>query len=116
MANVRQGLEQIVTWCADVDPDARVGLNVVLTDGEQLIGSRLNRSLYHLQRDHVFSCPICGKSHAHHELTTDYQAVEIASEPVTQGEDWYDVPNGTIFQIAEDYRLDMEPLARDAVA
>lgn len=116
MASVRHGLEQIVNWCADVDPDARVGLNVVLTDGEQLIGSRLNRSLYHLQRDHVFSCPICGKSHAHHEPTTDYQAVEIASEPVTQGEDWYEVPNGTIFQIAEDYRLDMEPLARNAVA
>jgi glutamine amidotransferase len=115
MTNVRNGLQQIVGWSAEVDPNAKVGLNIVLTDGEHLIGSRLNRSLWYLRRDHVFFCPICGKTHVHHKPKVDYMAVEIASEPVTDGEDWYEVPNGTIFRIAEDYRLDMEPLASDVV-
>lgn len=116
MVNARLGLEQIISWSAEVDPTAKVGLNVVLTDGEQLIGSRLNRSLYYLQRDHLYLCPICGTTHVHHKPNTNYQAVEIASEPVTHGEDWYEIPNGTIFQIAEDYRLDMESLARHAIS
>ncbi len=112
LSSVRRGLEQIVAWSAEVDPEAKVGLNIVLTDGERMIGSRLNRSLYYLQRDHEFSCPICGKPHVHHDQKTDYQAIEIASEPVTAGENWYEVPNNTIYRVAEDYRLDMEPLVR----
>jgi glutamine amidotransferase len=110
MATVRKGLAQIIKWSAEIDPAAKVGLNVVLTDGEHLIGSRFNRSLFFLRRDHVFHCPICGRSHVHHKPKTDYQSIEIASEPITGGEDWYEIPNGTIFNVASDYRLDMEPL------
>jgi predicted glutamine amidotransferase len=109
---VKMGLEQILVWSAQIDPDARVGLNIVLTDGDQLIGSRFNRSLQYLVRDHVFHCPICNRVHVHHDLNTSYRSVEIASEPVTGGENWYEVPNKTLFCVAEDYRLDMEPLAR----
>lgn len=109
---VRKGLEQVIAWCAEVDPKARVGLNIILTDGEHMIGSRYNRSLVYLCRDHSFDCPICGEPHVHHDARTNYQAVEIASEPVTVGEDWYEVPNHTIFHVAEDYRLDMGPLGR----
>ncbi|PUB12443.1 class II glutamine amidotransferase [Yoonia sediminilitoris] len=109
---VRHGLEQVIAWSAEVAPEAKVGLNIVLTDGTHVIGSRYNRSLHYLVRDHIYACPICGKSHVHHEPSTAYQAVEIASEPVTPDEDWYKVPNKTIYSIAEDYRLDMEPLGR----
>lgn len=109
--NVRAGLEQILLWSAEVDPDARVGLNIVLTDGDHMVGSRLNRSLHYLQRDHIFDCPICGQPHVHHDPDTDYQAIEIASEPVSFGEDWYEVPNAMVFRVAQDYRLDFEPLA-----
>ena len=112
VATVRDGLEQVIAWCAEVDPEARVGLNIILTDGDHLIGSRYNRSLVYLCRDHTFDCPICGKPHVHHDARKAYQAVEIASEPVTVGEDWYEVPNHTIFHVAEDYRLDMAPLGR----
>lgn len=115
MEAVRDGLEQVVNWSQEVDPHARIGLNIVLTDGERMVGSRLNRSLFYLQRDHEFSCPICGRPHVHHTPSTDYQAIEIASEPVTDGELWHEVPNGTLYRVAEDYRLDMEPLARGAV-
>lgn len=112
LETVRGGLAQIVNWSAEVDPDARVGLNIVLTDGEHMVGSRLNRTLFYLPRDHIFDCPICGEPHVHHHPKTAYQAIEIASEPVTYGEDWYEVPNETVFRVGEDYRLDMEPLSR----
>lgn len=109
---VGEGLKQIIKWAAQIDPEARVGLNIVLTDGEHVIGSRFNRSLHYLVRDHLFDCLICGKPHVHHNPKTAYQSVEIASEPVTFNEDWYQVPNNTLYTIAEDYRLDMEPLVR----
>ncbi len=109
MTTLRTGLTQVVHWCADVDTDAPVGLNVILTDGDQLVGSRLNRSLFYLLRDRIFDCPICDRPHVHHDPQRSYQAVEIASEPITHGEDWYEVPNDTLFRVAEDYRLDMEP-------
>ena len=112
LATVRAGLERVLAWSAAVDPTARVGLNIVLTDGEHMIGSRYNRSLYYLNRDNVFHCPICERLHVHHSPKTDYQAIEIASEPVTFVDDWYEVPNKTVFRVAEDYRLDMEPLGR----
>ena len=107
---VHVGLAQVVAWAKEVDPAARVGLNIVLTDGDQLIGSRLNRSLYYLPRDHVFHCPICDAPHVHHQAGADYRSVEIASEPITHGEDWYEVPNNTVYRVAEDFRLDMEHL------
>ncbi|NNE51737.1 MAG: class II glutamine amidotransferase [Sulfitobacter sp.] len=110
LPTVRDGLAQVVAWSREVDPEARIGLNIVLTDGEHMVGSRLNRSLFYLHRDHVFHCPICDQPHVHHKPDQDYLAIEIASEPVTHGENWYEVPNNTIFRIGEDYRLDMERL------
>ncbi|MDU8911619.1 class II glutamine amidotransferase [Aestuariicoccus sp. MJ-SS9] len=107
---VKAGLEQVLRWSAQIDAEARVGLNIVLTDGDRMIGSRLNRSLYYLRRDHIYHCPICGAPHVHHDPKAHYHSVEIASEPVSHGEDWYEVPNGTVFRVAEDYRLDMEHL------
>lgn len=109
-ATVRRGLAQIVAWCADVDPNAKPGLNIILTDGAEMVGARMNRSLFYLPRDHIFDCPICGQPHVHHDPKQAYLAIEIASEPVTEGEDWYEVPNCTVFAVGEDFRLDMEPL------
>ncbi len=110
MGNLHDAVRHVLSWSAEIDPKAKVGLNIVLTDGEHLVGARMNRSLFYLQRDYVFACPICGKSHVHHKPKAEYRSIEIASEPVTHGEYWYEVPNGSIFQVAEDYRLDIEPL------
>lgn len=106
------GLKRIIAWSKQVDPNARIGLNIVLTDGDHLIGSRINRSLHYLVRDHTFDCPICRRPHVHHTSGAEYHSVEIASEPVTMNEQWYEVPNNTLYSIAEDYRLDMEPLGQ----
>lgn len=110
LQTVKRGLEQILVWSAEIDPKAKVGLNIILTDSDKLVGSRLNRSLFYLQRDHIFHCPICDQPHVHHDPQKDYQAIEIASEPVTFSDHWHEVPDQTVFRVAEDYRLDFQPL------
>lgn len=75
-----------------------------------MAGSRLNRSLYYLMLDCIFDCPICGQPHVHHDLQRGYRAIEIAPEPVTDGEDRIEAPENTVFRVGEDYRPDMMPL------
>lgn len=108
---VRRGLDQVVSWCSEAAPDRKTGLNIVLTDGEHLVGSRLNRSLYHLRRTDLHVCRICGKTHVHHDPKQPYRAVEVASEPVTADEVWVEVPNGVVYRVTPDFDLEMQPLS-----
>jgi hypothetical protein len=41
---VRLGLEQIIICCQEIDAEKAVGLNIVLSDGESVVGSRPNRT------------------------------------------------------------------------
>lgn len=110
---VRRGLDQVIAWCSDAAPGKQIGLNIVLTNGEALVGSRLNRSLYQLRRDRLHVCAICGKTHVHHESQRPYRAVEVASEPVTQDEVWTEVPNGVVYHATPEFTLERKPLAVD---
>jgi glutamine amidotransferase len=109
LETLHKGLEQIVAWCREIDREARVSLNVLWTDGDRMVGSRLGRTLWYLERDGIVPCEICGKSHVHHDPKQAYRAVEIASEPLT-GEDWLNVPDATVFNVDPDLRLRFEPL------
>lgn len=104
-----QGLSQIVQWSREVDPVAAIGLNVVLTDGQRLVGSRLGRTLWHLERERIFECDICGKPHVHHDAGKSYRGVEIASEPIT-AENWHELPDGTVYEVDEDFYLLMKKM------
>lgn len=110
-ALVAAGLNHLRGWCAEVDPSANVGLNIVLTDGTDLVGSRLGRTLWHLRREQVYTCDICGRSHVHHDFETDYRAVEIASEPISD-DPWEQFPDGVVYSVDEDYYLLVESLAK----
>ena len=112
---LRIGLEQVIDWCHEIDPNKKIGLNVIWTDGERMVGSRLNRTLWYLERDGVVRCEVCGKTHVHHSAKEHYRAVEIASEPITN-ERWLQVPNGTVFSVDPDYRLKILPLSEKALA
>ena len=111
---LRTGLERVIAWCRETDAQARVSLNVLWTDGERMVGSRLNRTLWYLEREGPHACEICGKTHVHHDAERTYRAVEIASEPITH-ERWLQVPNGTVFSVDPDMSLRFAPLGRDAV-
>jgi glutamine amidotransferase len=107
---LRIGLNQVVEWCRSVDPGAPIGLNVILTDGEKVVGSRLGRSLWFLERDGVFTCDICGKSHTHHDPKAAYRSAEVASERITPEPGWKGVPEASVFSIDRDYRFRFLPL------
>ena len=101
---VARGLSQVVEWSAEVDATANVSLNIVLTDGQRLVGSRLGRSLWHLQRERIFDCEICDRPHVHHDFDQHYRSVEIASEPITD-ENWHELSDGTIYEMDENFYL-----------
>lgn len=112
---VAVGLNRLRGWCKEVDPQAVIGLNIVLTDGKELVGSRLGRTLWHLRRDSVYTCDICGRTHVHHESGTDYRAVEIASEPIS-ADAWEPFVEDVVYSVDEDYYLLIESLAKYARA
>jgi glutamine amidotransferase len=105
---LRAGALQVVAWCREVDPAAAIGLNVILTDGEEMVGTRWVRSLYYVERDGVRDCEVCGFAHVARAEAGDYRAVVVASEPISQ-EDWLEVPEGSIYRVTADYRLSVEP-------
>ncbi len=94
----------MIAWSREVDPDARIGLNIVMTDGERMVGTRFGRTLWTLTREQAQTCPHCGKTHVHQEVGAEYRVVEIASEPITD-ERWEEVPDGSVYSVDEDFYL-----------
>lgn len=109
METLRIGLLQVAAWSREIDSEAPVSLNVLWTDGDRMVGSRLGRTLWYLERDAIVPCEICGQSHVRHDPKQPYRAVEVASEPITQ-ERWLQVPNITVFNVDPDFRLRFAPL------
>jgi glutamine amidotransferase len=101
---VAQGLRRVADWSLQVAPKRRAGLNVVLTDGQWLVGARLNRTLWHLERHSMQRCGVCGKYHVHHKADAQYRMVEFASEPLS-GENWRKVGEGVAFSVGPDLAL-----------
>ncbi len=115
MDTLRIGLEQVIAWSREIDADREISLNVLWSNGEHMVGSRLNRTLWYLERDGVVLCEICGQSHVHHKPKQHYRAVEIASEPITR-ERWLQVPNGTVFAVDPDFCLNIESFGPVAIS
>jgi glutamine amidotransferase len=106
---LRAGLQKVITQSRLTDPEAAIGLNVLLTDGNELVGSRWGRTLWYVERDKVQDCEICGFPHVHHDPGAHYQAAVIASEPIS-AEPWIAIPENTIFRVTSDMRVQFEPL------
>ena len=106
---LRQGARQVLDWCAEAAPGVEVGLNLILTDGDTVVGTRWGRTLHTLTREAVSPCPICGVPHVHDESARAYRSVEVASEPLTD-EPWREVPERSIYVITPDLDLHIEPL------
>lgn len=130
-AVTRQVVQLIQTWvsAASSDPTVRpvemnsdelshdelvdiLGLNLLWTDGQSLAGSRLNRTLWVLERTSVYTCPICGHEHASPSSDGSYKSTTLASERLTD-ESWEPVPNGSVFSAGEDAGLHLESLDRN---
>lgn len=106
---LRQALCQVVAWCHEVDPGARIGLNVILTDGLDMVGSRFGRGLCFVEREGVHDCEICGFPHVHHDRQRQYRAVIVASEPISH-ERWQDAPEHSVYRVDDSFALEFDPL------
>lgn len=105
---LRACLQQIIAWCDPTDSAARIGLNVLLTDGVRLVGSRWGRTLHYIERRDVHDCEICGFPHIRHDPRRPYRAVVIASEPISH-EPWREAPDHCVFTVLPEMTLRIEP-------
>jgi glutamine amidotransferase len=106
---LEEGLAQIVAWVREAGPTAKIGLNVILTDGREMVGSRIGRPLQFVERRGVHDCEICGFPHVHHDPCRNYRALIVASEPISH-EDWREVPDSSVYRVSPDYELEARPL------
>jgi glutamine amidotransferase len=83
-------------------------LNIILTDGSILLATRWRHSLYWVTRHGVRDCEICGIPHVHQDSAVGYEAVAVASEPITQ-EDWQEVPEASILAVDDRIRATIVP-------
>ncbi len=101
-----RAVEQIRDWSQAARPGAEVALNTILTNGTESVGTRFGRSLWYLERPLVHACEICdGALHVEEGMTSPYRAVVIASERVTETEEWTAMPDGTVFHVDRDLNL-----------
>ncbi len=94
-----RGLRKIIQMIREVDPDKESALNIVFSNGKEMAASCYNCSLYFIERDAVHPCQICSGELHINEDPKSYQAVVIASEPITTDEEWKEIPNRSIIEV-----------------
>lgn len=109
LASLQQALRRVVGWCREIGQEPHLGLNVLLSDGVQMVGSRWQRTLHYAERAGRSACPVCGRAHAA-SAAADYRALMIASEPITD-EPWPEVPERSVFEVTPGIQLRSLPLA-----
>lgn len=98
-------LRRVVALCHDIGQEPHLGLNVLLTDGVRMVGSRWRRTLHYLERQETGS----DGGERQHGGNGDYRALVIASEP-TNGCPWPEIPERSVFEVTPDLRLRIESL------
>ena len=84
-------------------------LNLLLSDGQLLVASRWNNSLYWALREGIHDCEFCGIPHVHHHSGVNYRAAIIASEPITH-ETWHELPDHSLLIVDADIRPQVRPI------
>jgi hypothetical protein len=96
----------VLALCREIGQEPHLGLNVLLTDGERMAGSRWRRTLHFLEQTGNAFPPDERMAPA---LARDYRALIIASEP-TNGGTWPEIPERSVFEVTPDLRLRVAPL------
>lgn len=108
LACLEATLRRVVAWCREIGQEPHLGLNVLLTDGITMVGSRWQRTLHVLEQAGAATCAVCGGRHVR-APEPGYRAIAIASEPMN-GQPWPEIPERSIFEITPDLQLRIEPL------
>ena len=105
-AGLEAALRRVIALCREIGQEPHLGLNVLLTDGVRMVGSRWRRTLHVLEQ--AGTAPYPGERPVR-ATDHDYRALIIASEP-TNGRAWPEVPERSVFEVTPDLRLRIEPL------
>jgi predicted glutamine amidotransferase len=105
-ASLVVALRHVVGLCREIGQEPHLGLNVLLTDGVRMVGSRWRRTLHYLEQRGIG--PDGAKGHDRAGGNAG-RALVIASEP-TNGAPWPEVPERSVFEVTSDLRLRIEPL------
>jgi predicted glutamine amidotransferase len=105
-ASLEAALRHVLTLCREIGQEPHLGLNVLLTDGEHMVGSRWRRTLHFLEQTGIALSP---GEHMAPTSARDYRALIIASEP-TSGDAWPEIPERSVFEVTPDLRLRIAPL------
>lgn len=110
---LRRTVRDVARWSRGAAPeDEEVALNLLWTVEEELVGTRVGRSLWYVERDYAYECGTCGNPHPDPGTVPDgetYRAAILASERITD-EDWEEVPDGSLFRVTGEMGLELEPL------
>jgi glutamine amidotransferase len=98
-ASLVAALRRVIALCREIGQEPHLGLNVLLTDGVRMAGSRWRRTLHYLEQQEA----------GHDRDEAGGRALVIASEP-TNGTPWPEVPEQSVFEVTSDLRLRIEPL------
>lgn len=104
-------VRDVAVWSREADPESELALNLLWARGDELVGSRLGRSLWYVERDGPHRCEVCGEVHPEAADGESYRAVAVASERIT-GEAWREVPEASVFEIDDAFRLRPAPIWR----
>lgn len=104
-----QVVENVERWVATTNSHSKVGLNLILTDGRDIVGTRWGRTLFRVERKGVYDCEICGFPHIHHIPDRDHRAVVVASEPITH-EHWDTIPEHSLWTIGSNAEINITSL------
>lgn len=104
---LRRAVGRMREWTESFEEETELFLNTLWGEGDLLAGTKLERSLWYLERDEPIDCDICGEPHA--EPDGNYRSVVFASEQITD-EDWKKVPEESLFRVGPDLSVDFEPL------
>lgn len=106
---VRDSLGDLIRMAREAGEAEPSSLNIVLTDGRNMLASRWGNSLFFLTRTGVRDCEICGMPHVGDADATSYCAAIVASEMLTR-ESWRGVPNGSVVLLNERSRTQILPI------
>ena len=99
----------MIRWCRAIGQEPHLGLNVLLTDGERMVGSRWQTHAALPASGPATALPgVRARRHAA-GARDDYRALIIASEPTNDGRGPRS-PNARLFEITPDLRLRIQPL------
>ena len=108
---LRDGIKQVIDWSQKADPGSEIALNIIMSNGDEIGGLRYGRSLWYMRRNAVHPCGVCGGAlHVEKDPGKDYRAVIVASEPITDDEEWTEIPEGSLFRIDNEIALNITSL------